>query len=48
MKVVLLQMVQQQIEAERDKGIEVNLCNCFGRDHIDHSSWTQEDAVVIP
>lgn len=45
-KVVLLQMVQL-IETERDKGIEVNLCNFFGRDHTDHSSWIQEDAVVM-
>lgn len=34
-------------ETERDKGIEVNLCNFFDKDHIDHNSWTQEDAIIM-
>lgn len=45
-KVVLLQMVKL-IETEREKGIEVSLCNFFGRVDTDHSSWTQEDALVM-
>lgn len=34
MKNVLLQIVKQEKETERDKGIESNLCNFFGRDHV--------------